>query len=100
MRVMKTLSAGILTLVLGFFLLTPAWAGDSTSKIVSVSTDSITVGKKHPKTYKITAATAVTVNGAKAAVGALKQDMEATIIATDTTATSIVAADKPVKKPK
>ncbi len=82
-----------------FLLATPAWAGDATSKIISVSADSITVGKKHAKTYKITATTAVTVNGAKAKADTLKPGMEALVTATADTATSISANDKPPKKP-
>ena len=97
LRAMKISSLRLLTLLLAFFILTPAWAGDSSSKIVSVSGDSITVGKKHPKTYKITSATAVTLNGAKTTTAALKPDMEATVTATDTTATSIAAVIKPPK---
>ena len=97
MPAMKIPSLRLLTLVLALFILTPAWAGDSSSKIISVSGDSITVGKKHPKTYKITAATAVTLNGAKSTTAALKPDMEATVTATDTTATSIAAVIKPPK---
>jgi len=78
---------------------TPVWAGDATSKIISVSAEAITVGKKHPKTYKITPTTAVTVNGAKAKVETLKPGMEAMVTATADTATSISANDKPPKKP-
>lgn len=77
---------------------TPAWAGDATSKIISVSSDSITVGKKHAKTYKITPTTAVAVNGAKVKAEMLKPGMEATVVATAETATSIDAHDKPPKK--
>ena len=77
---------------------TPAWAGDATSKIISVSSDSITLGKKHPKTYKITPATAVVVNGAKVKAEMLKPGMEATVVATAETATSIDAHEKPPKK--
>ena len=81
-----------------FLLATPAWAGDATSKIISVSSDSITVGKKHAKTYKITPTTAVAVNGAKVKAEMLKPGMEATVVATAETATSIDAHDKPPKK--
>ena len=81
-----------------FLLATPTWAGDATSKIMSVSADSITVGKKHSKTYKITPTTAVTVNGAKTKAELLKPGMEAMVTATADTATSIDAHDKPPKK--
>lgn len=86
-------------LAAALLLAVPAWAGDATSKIITFSTDSITVGKKHPKTYKITPATTVQVNGAKATVQQLKDGMEATITATGETATSI-AATAEVAKPK
>lgn len=76
-------------LAAAFFLAAPAWAGDATSKIIACSSDSITVGKKHPKTYKITPATAVQVNGAKATVQQLQQGMEATITATGIAATAV-----------
>ena len=81
-------------------LAAPAWAGDASSKIITVSTDSITVGKKHPKTYKITPATAVQLNGAKATVQQLQQGMEATVTATGETATSIAATAETPKQPK
>ena len=97
---MKALSFRHLTvLAAALFLAAPAWAGDATSKIITVSSDSITVGKKHPKTYKITPATAVQVNGAKATIQQLKDGMEATVTATGETATSI-AANTLVPKPK
>ena len=98
---MKALSFRQLTVLAAAFLLAaPAWAGDATSKIITFSTDSITVGKKHPKTYKITPATTVQVNGAKATVQQLKDGMEATVTATGEVATSIVANAVAPKKAK
>ena len=81
-------------------LAAPAWAGDASAKIITFSTDSITVGKKHPKTYKITPATTVQVNGAKATVQQLKEGMEATVTATGEVATSIAANAVAPKKAK
>ena len=92
------ISSVCLGLIAAFLLAAPALAGDATSKIISVSSDSIILGKKHPKTYKITPATAVVVNGAKAKAEMLKPGMEATVVATAETATSIDAHDKPPKK--
>ena len=98
---MKALSIRQLTvLAAAFFLAAPTWAGDASSKIIAFSSDSITVGKKHPKTYKITPATTVQVNGAKATVQELKDGMEATVTATGEVATSIVANTVAPKKPK
>ena len=88
-----------LAVLASFLFATPVWAGDATSKIITVSSDLITVGKKHAKTYKITAATSVVVNGTKVKAEMLKPGMEAMITATADTATSIDAHDKPAKKP-
>lgn len=82
----------------GLLLAAPTWAGDATAKIISISSDSITLGKKHPKTYRMTPATAVVVNGAKVKAEMLKPGMEATVVATAETATSIDAHEKPPKK--
>ena len=98
---MKTPALRHLTvLAAALILAVPAWAGDATSKIITVSTDSITVGKKHSKTYKITTATVVQVNGAKATVQQLKDGMDATVTAAGDTATSIAATTEKPKKAK
>ena len=71
----------------------PCFANEDEGRIVTVSPASITIGKKHPNTYKITTATAVTINGQSAAATALKPGMKADVVTEADVAKSITAKE-------
>ena len=75
----------------------PAFAKDDEGKIISASKDAITVGKKHPSSYKITAGTLITFNGQPAPATALKAGMHAEVVAHAGVAASISAVEDPFK---
>ena len=79
----------------------PLLANEDEGRIVTLSPASITIGKKHPNTYKLTTATACTLNGQAVAVAALKPGMKADVISEADVAKSITAKDDaPNAKPK
>ena len=83
----------------------PSFANEDEGHIVTVSPASITIGKKHPNTYKITTATACTLNGQTVTSAALKPGMKADVVSEADVAKSITAKDdtksgSPDAKPK
>lgn len=84
---------------LAFLLITatPSFANEDEGRIVTVSPASITIGKKHPNTYKITTATACTLNGRPVALAALKPGMKADVISEADVAKTIAVKDDPLK---
>ena len=79
----------------------PLLANEDEGRIVTLSPASITIGKKHPNTYKLTTATACTLNGRPVALAALKPGMKADVISEADVAKSITAKDDaPNAKPK
>ena len=91
---MKTPNLLLLTLLL---TAAPGFAKDDEGKIVSVSARAITIGKKHPSSYKITAATVITLNGAAVGVVALRSGMSAEVTAHAGVAASVDAVDTQLK---
>jgi hypothetical protein len=77
----------------------PSVAKEDDGKIVSVSRDSITIGKKHPSSYKVNAATVISVNGQRATIAALRPGMSAQVVAQAEIATSIAAKNDLLKGP-
>ena len=76
---------------------TPLLANEDEGRIVTVSPASITIGKKHPNTYKITTATTFTVSGRPVALTALKPGMKADVISEADVAKNITVKDDPLK---
>ncbi len=76
---------------------TPSFANEDEGRIVTVSPAAITIGKKHPNTYKITTATSFTVNGRPATLAALKPGMKADVISEADVAKNIAVKDDPLK---
>lgn len=72
----------------------PALAAQDEGKVVTVARDSITIGKKNPHTYTVTPATAISVNGMRAALPAVRTGMRASVVANGTAATSVAASEK------
>ncbi len=81
------------------FLLTatPLLANEDEGRIVTISPASVTIGKKHPNTYKLTPATACTINGRPVALAALKPGMKADVISEADVAKNIAVKDDPLK---
>ena len=81
------------------FLITaaPLLANEDEGRIVTVSPASITIGKKHPNTYKITAVTTCTVNGRAVPPAALEPGMKADVISEADVAKTITVKDDPLK---
>ena len=75
----------------------PLLANEDEGRIVTVSPASITIGKKHPNTYKITTATTFTVNGQPVTLAALKPGMKADVISEADVAKNITVKDDPLK---
>lgn len=76
---------------------TPSFANEDEGRIVTLSPASITIGRKHPNTYKITTATACTINGRPVALAALKPGMKADVISEADVAKNITVKDDPLK---
>ena len=75
----------------------PLLANEDEGRIVTLSPASITIGKKHPNTYKITTATTCTINGRPVALVALKPGMKADVISEADVAKNITVKDDPLK---
>ena len=75
----------------------PLLANEDEGRIVTLSLASITIGKKHPNTYKITTATTCTINGRPVALAALKLGMKADVISEADVAKNITVKDDPLK---
>lgn len=75
----------------------PLLANEDEGRIVTLSPASITIGKKHPNTYKITTATTCTINGRPVALAALKLGMKADVISEADVAKNITVKDDPLK---
>ena len=86
-----------LLLLVALAVTTPGFAKDDEGKIVSVSKDAITIGKKHPSSYKITATTLITVNGQPVMSALLRPGMRAEVTARGGVAASVDAVEEPLK---
>lgn len=64
------------------------------NKIMAVSAQSITIGKKHPATLRISSATVVNLNGRNTSARSLKTGMKAVVAyGTDASAASIMSTE-------
>ena len=101
MTMMKPMTHLRLILIALLAAATPLLANEDEGRIVTVSPASITIGKKHPNTYKITTATAFTVNGRAVTLAALKPGMKADVVSEADVAKSIAVKDDALNaKPK
>src|SRR5258708_1248611 len=75
----------------------PGLAKDHEGEIVIISPSSITVGKTHSRSYKINAATSISLNGQRAPIAALRPGMGAVVTADTGIAASVSAVDDPLK---
>ena len=71
----------------------PSIAKDDDGKIVSVTKDAIAIGKKHPNSYKLAAATLITLNGRTVTSAALLPGMRANVTAHAGVAASVDAVE-------